>query len=125
MKPYRESWKHLSAKELVQKVKTRTLNDRMRTLPPRTQDMVICVGSLQDAEATLMQAVYRAAQTFIAFTEDNDPHGEHDCATFEFMGERFLFKIDYYDTDLRYGSEEPWNQDKTRRVMTLMYARDY
>ena len=61
-----------------------------------------------------------APGTFGDFTPDNDPHGEHDIA-----GERYLFKIDYYDRDLEFGSEEPSNPDVTTRVLTIMHVSNY
>jgi hypothetical protein len=32
-----------------------------------------------------------------SFTEDNDPHGEHDFGSFDHDGNRIFWKIDYYD----------------------------
>jgi hypothetical protein len=48
-----------------------------------------------------------AVRGFDAFTEDNDPHGEHDFGSFCLAGERLFWKIDYYSKDLRSGSEDP------------------
>jgi hypothetical protein len=42
-----------------------------------------------------------------AFTEDNDPHGEHDFGAFDHAGHRIFWKIDYYDQSLDFGSEDP------------------
>ena len=33
------------------------------------------------------------------FTEDNDPHGEHDFGSFEHNGKKIFWKIDYYDNN--------------------------
>ena len=41
-------------------------------------------------------AIQRVA-TFDAFTEDNDPYGEHDSGSFDLCGRRFFWKIDYFD----------------------------
>lgn len=62
---------------------------------------------------------------FNAFTEDNDPHGEHDFGSFELCSRKFFWKIDYYDTELTHGSEDPSDPGKTTRVLTLMLAEDY
>ena len=35
------------------------------------------------------------------------------------------FKIDYYDLDLEYGSEDPADASITRRVITIMLPSDY
>lgn len=62
---------------------------------------------------------------FNAFTEDNDPHGEHDFGSFELCSRKFFWKIDYYDMELTHGSEDPDDPTKTTRVLTLMLAEDY
>jgi hypothetical protein len=41
------------------------------------------------------------------------------------MGERVMFKIDYYDLDLKYRSENPADPTVTSRVMTIMLVSDY
>ena len=41
-----------------------------------------------------------AVRAFDAFTDDNDPWQEHDCATVDVDGERVMFKIDLYESQL-------------------------
>lgn len=55
----------------------------------------------------------------------NDPHGEHDFGRFQAAGHTFLFKVDYYDRDFRFGSEDPADPARTARVLTLMLPEDY
>ena len=52
-------------------------------------------------------AIREKVETFNAFTPDNDPYGERDFGAFEHNGERIFWKIDYYDTTLSKGSEDP------------------
>ena len=59
------------------------------------------------------------------FTEDNDPHGEHDFGSFEMAGEKFFWKIDYFDLDLKFHSPDAANPDLTHRVLTIMLASEY
>jgi hypothetical protein len=66
-----------------------------------------------------------AVQQFNHFTEGNDPHEEHDFGSFELAGEKFLWKIDYYDETCTYESKDPCDEDVTTRVLTLMLASDY
>jgi len=37
---------------------------------------------------------------FSEFSADNDPHDEHDFGSFNLVGRKFFWKIDYYDKDL-------------------------
>ena len=62
---------------------------------------------------------------FEAFSPDNDPHSEHDFGSFELVGRKFFWKIDYYDSGTEFGSENPSDSTKTTRVLTLMLAEDY
>lgn len=65
---------------------------------------------------------------FDAFTEDNDPHGEHDFGAFGIEGipEKIFWKIDYYaDACGTFGSEDPADPARCFRVLTIMLASDY
>jgi hypothetical protein len=59
------------------------------------------------------------------FTGDNEPHGEHDFWSFEHLGEKLFWKIDYYAKDLESWSENPANVSITTRVLTIMLAEEY
>jgi len=71
------------------------------------------------AEALQLVASYEK------FDSDNDPHAERDFGSFELVGRKFLWKIDYYDAHMEYGSEDPCDPEKTLRVLTLMFAHEY
>ena len=66
-----------------------------------------------------------AVAAFNEFNEDNDPYGDHSFGVVTVNGERIYWKIDLYDLNLEYGSEEPENPEKTRRVLTIMLPSDY
>ena len=70
-------------------------------------------------------AVLTAVRGFTSFDEDNDPHGEHDMVFVDVRGERYWAKIDYYDVDFRYLSDDPSDPSITRRVMTIGTAIEY
>ena len=77
------------------------------------------------AQVQIMQAV----QTFDAFTEDNDPYGDHTFGAFEItaVGEavKLFWKIDLYDTEYTFGSAVPEDTAATRRVLTIMQRSEY
>lgn len=70
-------------------------------------------------------AIREKVETFAAFTPDNDPHKERDFGAFEHNGERIFWKIDYYDTSITKGSEDPSDPKQTVRVLTIMLASEY
>jgi Protein of unknown function (DUF3768) len=70
-------------------------------------------------------AIREKVETFDAFTADNDPYGERDFGAFEHNGEKIFWKIDYYDTTLSKGSEDPTDPQRTARVLTIMLASEY
>ena len=72
------------------------------------------------------QRLIEAVRHFDDFIEDvNDPYGEHDFAKLIVDGSDHIFKIDYYDQDKKYGSEDASNPAITSRVMTIMKAEDW
>ena len=70
-------------------------------------------------------AIREKVETFNVFTPDNDPYGERDFGAFEHNGQRIFWKIDYYDTTLSKGSEDPSDPRQTVRVLTIMLASEY
>ena len=69
--------------------------------------------------------VFKRVRNFDRFDRDNDPHGEHDFGNFEIAGNRIFFKIDYYDSTMGGGSEDPADPAKTTRILTVMKAEEY
>ena len=69
--------------------------------------------------------IAEAVKNFDDFSEDNDPHGEHDFGSFKIDGHKLFWKIDYYALDMMHGSEDPANPEVTSRVMTIMLAEEY
>lgn len=100
------------------------LNDQLRaTLLGGEIVITNGVASLDEASRSM---VLSRVQGFNAFTPDNDPHGEHDFGALDLPDvERVFWKIDYYDSSLEYGSEDPSNPSITRRVLTIMLASEY
>src|SRR3954452_4847025 len=85
--------------------KIRELNDALRT-SGRGGRVVMTAGIAAlapDEIATIVKAV----ASFHAFTADNDPYGEHDCASLTVEGRQVVWKIDYYDRALARHSPDP------------------
>jgi hypothetical protein len=57
----------------------------------------------------------------------DDPYGERDFGALTFMDERLFWKIDAYadDGSFSLGSEMPWDEGRTIRVLTIMRADEY
>ena len=72
-----------------------------------------------------LEAIITKVRTFDSFDENNDPYNEHDFGSFDYKGEKIFWKIDYYDKNYQYLSEDPSNPDVTNRVMTVMLASEY
>jgi hypothetical protein len=69
--------------------------------------------------------VIEAVRRFEKFDANSDPYGEHDFGSFELAGRKFFWKIDAYDAELHFGSEDPSDEAKTTRVLTIMLAEEY
>ena len=74
-----------------------------------------------DQRRSLLQKV----RVFEAFSEENDPHAEHDFGAVDEAGERFFWKVDYYDRNTEHGSPDPADPAVTTRVLTIMRADEY
>ena len=110
-------------------LKIRDLNDAFRRDFPANGRRYITDGIFAldgDDRAAILEKV----RTFDAFTEDNDPHGEHDFGAFDFKDERIFWKIDYYNrksfgSGFEMGADCPEDATKTMRVLTIMLADEY
>ncbi len=127
----------MSAPLTSQRERLARLNDRAR------QAMgIACHAVATEGFRALPQAdqsrVRELIETYDAFTPDNDPHGERDFGAIYQGGdgrwttsrpakpvETVFWKIDAYDRDLQFGSEDPANPAITRRVLIVMLASEY
>lgn len=100
------------------------MNDLLRTT--FLTGMVVFTDGIRSLNDSLRSEVVEAVQRFCTFTPDNDPHGEHDFGSVVVPGAGTVFwKIDYYDPSLMFGSDDPVDPTKTRRVLTIMLATEY
>lgn len=101
----------------------RELNDQLRCKAIGGR-VVITRGIHALGTAGVCRVLATVAQ-FDNFTADNDPWGEHDCAILTVDGRRIIYKVDYYDTDLKWHSPDASDPQVTQRVLTVMLAEEY
>lgn len=101
----------------------RTLNDALRCR--HKGGRIMLTDGIAALPSDVVAGVLRAVQAFDAFTPDNDPYGEHDCAVIEHCVHRVIWKIDYYDRMMVCGSPDPADPAVTTRVLTIMLAHEY
>jgi len=107
------------------KEKIALLNDKARKglLPESTRVFLTRrVAALPDETISSLR---RTAAEFDGFNEDNDPYREHGFGAVEPDGERYFWKIDYYDRTLRFGAEDPTEASETTRELRFMHASEY
>lgn len=113
------------AAEAARVAKIRALNDTFRKNPYGGFGRVLMTQGVTMISGGFAYKALEAVQRFDAFTPENDPHGEHDFVSVEVEGHLVFGKIDYFDREMEYGSEDPSNPDVTTRVLTVMLADEY
>ena len=116
------------------------LNDLARSAMGVACTAVATVGfrSLPEADQSCVRELI---ETFDAFDEDNDPHGERDFGTIYQLEdgswttdrprvrdderERVFWKLDYYDRQMEFASDDAADPAITRRVLTIMLSDEY
>ena len=128
------------ASQREQTARIARLNDLARSAMGVACTAVATVG-FRSLPASDQSRVRELIETFDAFDDDNDPHGERDFGTIYQLGdgrwttdrprvrdderERVFWKLDCYDRELQFGSEDAANPAVTRRVLTIMLADEY
>jgi Protein of unknown function (DUF3768) len=116
------------------------LNDQARQAMGVACTAIATVGfrSLPEADQSCVRELI---ETFDAFTEDNDPHGERDFGTIYQLAdsrwtterprvpdderERVFWKLDYFDRQMEFASDDAADPAITRRVLTIMLSDEY
>ncbi len=118
----------------------RRLNDAARAIPGVTCLATATMGfqALSDSDRSAALALIAG---FSKFDDNNDPYSEHDFGAIFHLGSgvwtqdrpdddeaiamTVFWKIDYYEPSLTFGSEAPWDEKRTTRVMTIMLSNEY
>lgn len=102
---------------------TRRLNDTFhRTF---VGGKVVVTPGVRALDLSQRRALFEAVRAFDGFEPENDPYGEHDFGSLQQDGERYFWKIDYYDRALSNASPDPSDTTVTTRVLTIMRADEY
>lgn len=75
-------------------------------------------AELPDTEEMLYKV-----RSFDGFTWKDDPYEWHDLGRFEWKGQMVLWKIDYWDSELKH-FVDPLS-DECKRIITVMLASEY
>jgi Protein of unknown function (DUF3768) len=99
------------------------LNDTLRkTGTGGTIMLTQGVMALKDFDKAVLTA---ALANYDAFDSNSDPHGERDFGDLTVFGTELLWKIDYYDIDQTFGSDDPADAGMTSRILTIMLVTEY
>jgi hypothetical protein len=101
----------------------RLLNDNFRST--FLGGRVVMSAGVAELPLDIKARLLLRVQKFSTFNVKNDPHGEHDFGSFSLAGQKYFWKIDYYDLQCEVGSVDPSDPEKTTRVLTIMLAEEY
>ena len=99
------------------------LNDQLRKTG--TGGTIVITSGVQNLTGFCAATLCAALADYDEFDCDNDPHGERDFGDITLFGTNLLFKIDYFDKDLQFASDDPADAAVTQRVLTVMLASDW
>ena len=101
----------------------RALNDDFRR--SFVGGLVVITAGVEAMPAEQRKSLLAKVRAFDVFTEDNDPHGEHDFGAIDEGGVSYFWKIDCYDRATEFGSPDPADPAVTTRVLTILRADEY
>jgi hypothetical protein len=87
-----------------------------------TGGKVLLTAGVNALPSDVKAAVVQRVMTFSDFSQENDPHQEHDFGNFTLAGRKFFFKIDLYEDPEVKGAD---GQPEVTRVLTIMLAEEY
>jgi len=113
----------MTAEDPRSSTRIRDLNDAFR----RTfvGGAVMITAGVEALPVEQRRSLLEKVRVFDVFTDDNDPHGEHDFGAIDEGDVRCFWKIDCYDRNTEFGSPEPADPAVTTRVLTIMRADEY
>ena len=110
----------------AQSISIAAQNDIFRQTFNPALGKVVLTQSVTGLTQSAINFIIQAVRNYTDFKQDgNDNYCEHDFGTVSLDGNKYFWKIDYYDKAMKYGSENPADPEMTTRVMTIMAASDY
>ena len=100
-----------------------TLNDKFRR--SFINGEVLLSAGIAAMSSEDKAKIISMVQNFNDFTPSNDVYGEHDFLSIDYKGNKIFAKIDYYDLNYEFMSENPANPDITNRVLTILLSCEY
>lgn len=103
--------------ETLSKEEVAALNDALRAALPfhKAGDKFVMTQGIAGLGEEAQFEAMTAVKSFDTFTEDNDPHGEHDFGSFTLStGDKCFWKIDDYQ-----------GQEGINRLLTILLADEY
>lgn len=103
--------------------KIRQLNDILRTT--FTGGKVLITIGIRSKPVEDVSRILAKVRSFNKFNKSNNVYGERDYGSFAFKGDVIIWKIDYYDKNYEFLSENPADPTITNRVLTIMTSEEY
>lgn len=112
------------------RTRLRELNDACRTGHDPTARMTVtatCLAAISPADNPLGRALGMSIlqSALRGFTFPPGDRSDRDMGWLTIGDTRVMWKIDYYDAALKWGSEDPTDPARTTRVLTAMLLQDY
>ncbi len=101
------------------------LNDKFRRHENRSSGRYMMTPGVQALTREKQFELIQLVRDFNCFTTGNDPYGEHDFGSLTMDDLNYFWRIDYYDLNMEYLSENPADDSLTKRVMTIMRSDEY
>ena len=99
------------------------LNDNLRKTG--TGGMIVITRGVKHLTGFDAEMLAEALAAYDEFDADGDPHGERDFGTLTLFGADTIWKVDYHDAAMEFGSDDPADPTVTTRVLTIMLAGEW
>ena len=101
----------------------RELNDKLRTT--FTGGRILTTIGIRSKPVEDVSRILYKVQHFSDFNKNNNIYGERDFGKFAFKDDVIIWKIDYYDKNYRFMSENPADPTITNRVLTILTSEEF